>query len=250
MTITHRLVGEGAQRVLVLHDWFGTSAGWGPFLDYLDGTAFSYAFLDYRGYGERADVPGDYTLAEIALDALALADQLGWDRFSLVGHSMGGKAAQQVLALAPDRVERLAGLTPVPAGAYPLGDAFDLFHGAAAHPANRRAILDLVTGQRATGVWLDRMTAQSVQGSRPEAFAAYLDDWTTVDLAPKVTGLPLPARAFVGEHDLALTTELYRRTWLTHYPNGDLELLPNTGHYPMYEIPVALATTLERFLRG
>ncbi|MER5862329.1 alpha/beta hydrolase [Kitasatospora sp. NPDC002040] len=250
MTITHRRIGTGGHGVIVLHDWFGTSAGWGSFLDYLDGDTFSYTFLDYRGYGERAEVAGAYTLAEIARDALALADQLGWQRFSLIGHSMGGKAAQQVLAEAPDRVHRLAGIAPVPAAPYPLtGDAHDLFHGAAASPANRRAILDLVTGGRATPVWLDRMTAQSVADSRPEAFAAYLADWTGADLAPKVAGLPLPARAFVGEHDLALTPELYRSTWLADYPNGDLELLANSGHYPMYEIPVALATTLENFLR-
>lgn len=79
--IEHRLIGTGDHKVLVLHDWFGTSAGWGPFLDYLDGATFSYAFLDYRGYGDRKDATGTYTLAEIADDALALADELGWERF-------------------------------------------------------------------------------------------------------------------------------------------------------------------------
>lgn len=82
MSIPHRLIGSGDHKVLVLHDWFGTSAGWGSFLDYLDGDTFSYAFLDYRGYGDRKDVTGAYTLAEIADDALALADELGWERFS------------------------------------------------------------------------------------------------------------------------------------------------------------------------
>ncbi|WP_306430820.1 alpha/beta fold hydrolase [Streptomyces sp. 2R] len=53
----------------------------------------------------------------MAEDALALADGLGWESFSLVGHSMGGKAAQQVLAQAPRRVRKLVGLArspPVP----------------------------------------------------------------------------------------------------------------------------------------
>ncbi|MFC9324624.1 alpha/beta fold hydrolase [Kitasatospora sp. NPDC057015] len=250
MTIPHRLVGTGADRVVVLHDWFGTSAGWGPFPEYLDGAAFSYAFLDYRGYGERADVPGEYTLAEIAGDVLALADQLGWESFSLVGHSMGGKAAQRVLAEAPHRVRKLVGVAPVPASAYPLeGDAYDLFHGAAERPANRRAILDLVTGHRAGAVWLDRMTAQSLALSRPEAFAAYLVDWTTLDFAAKVTGSRLPVRVFVGEHDPALSEAVMRATWLAHYPDAALETLPGSGHYPMYEVPVAFASALEAFLR-
>jgi len=250
MTITHRTVGGGAHKVIVLHDWFGTSAGWGPFLDHLDGETFTYAFLDYRGYGERAEVPGEYTLAEIAQDALALADQLGWQTFSLVGHSMGGKAVQRVLAEAPHRVRKLVGITPVPASAYPLGEAYDLFHGAAERPANRRAILDLVTGNRATGVWLDRMTAQSVATSRPEAFAAYLTDWTTQDFAAKIAGTRLPVKVFVGQYDLALDEPTMRATWLTHYPDAELEVLPNSGHYPQYELPVAFATTLEAFLKA
>ncbi|MFE1411610.1 alpha/beta fold hydrolase [Streptomyces sp. NPDC058746] len=112
MAIAHRRIGTGPVRVIVLHDWFGTSANWGSVLDYLDPEEFSYAFLDYRGYGERRDVSGRHTLAEIADDVLELADQLGWDTFSLLGHSMGGKAIQQVLVRAPERVEKLIGLTP------------------------------------------------------------------------------------------------------------------------------------------
>ncbi|AUG77974.1 alpha/beta hydrolase [Kitasatospora sp. MMS16-BH015] len=251
MTISHLAVGTGPHKVIALHDWFGTAAGWGPFLDHLDGESFGYAFLDYRGYGERADVPGEFTLAEIAADTLALADQLGWEQFSLIGHSMGGKAAQRVLAEAPGRVRKLVGVTPVPASAYPLeGEAYELFHGAAAEPGNRRAILDLVTGQRATGTWLDALTARSVAGSRPEAFGAYLTDWSTQDFADRIAGSPLPVKVYVGEHDLALTPELMAATWLAHYPAAELEVLPNSGHYPMHEVPVAFATSLEAFLRS
>ncbi|MEI5031984.1 alpha/beta hydrolase [Streptomyces sp. S1A(2023)] len=154
MSMPHRLIGSGDHKVLVLHDWFGTSSGWGPILDYLDGDTFSYALLDYRGYGDRRAVGGAYTLAEIADDALALAGELGWGSFSLIGHSMGGKAAQQVLAQAPGRVRKLVGLAPVPAGVYPLDrDGEALFYGAAHDRDKRRTIVDLVTGRRAPRAW-------------------------------------------------------------------------------------------------
>ncbi|WP_435649672.1 alpha/beta fold hydrolase [Kitasatospora purpeofusca] len=249
MTIPHRMIGTGAHKVLVLHDWFGTSAGWGPFPDYLDGSAFSYAFLDYRGYGDRKDVVGAYTLAEIADDALALADQLGWPEFSLVGHSMGGKAVQQVLAQAPGRVRKLAGLAPVPAGPYPMdADGEALFYGAAEDRAKRYEILDLVTGRRAGRVWLDLMVDRSLELSTREAFGGYVRDWTTADLVDRVAGHPAPVRVFVGEHDLLLTAEAMRGTFLAHYPNAEVAELPGSGHYPMHETPVALAAALEAFL--
>ncbi|MER7843289.1 alpha/beta hydrolase [Kitasatospora sp. NPDC096077] len=251
MTIPHRRTGTGDHHVLVLHDWFGTSAGWSPFLDYLDGKAFGYAFLDYRGYGDRKDVTGAYTLAEIASDALALADQLGWDRFSVVGHSMGAKAAQQLLAEAPSRVRKLVGLAPVPAGSYPLDEAGEqLFYGAAEDREKRFAILDLVTGQRAGRVWLDRMVDQSLRLSTPEAVDGYVRDWATADLERRISGNPVPVKVIVGEYDLALTADLMRGTWLEHYPNAELEELSGSGHYPMYEAPVALASSLESFLHN
>ncbi|MGY3677694.1 alpha/beta fold hydrolase [Streptomyces sp. TE33382] len=251
MSIPHRLIGSGDHKVLVLHDWFGTSAGWGSFLDYLDADTFSYAFLDYRGYGDRKDVTGEYTLAEIAGDALALADELGWEGFSLVGHSMGGKAVQQVLAQAPRRVRKLVGLAPVPAGPYPLdADGEALFYGAAHDRDRRLAIVDLVTGRRASRVWGDLMVDRSLELSTREAFGGYVQDWVTADLTHRIVGSPVPVKVFVGEHDLALTADVMRGTWLSHYPNAELEEIANSGHYPMHETPVVLATAIEAFLRA
>ncbi len=85
-------VGSGEHRVIALHGCFGSAQGWGPLPDYLDKLTFSYAFPDLRGYGSRRDVAGDFTMPEAAADALALAGELGWDQFSLVGHSMSGQA--------------------------------------------------------------------------------------------------------------------------------------------------------------
>ena len=62
--------------------------------------------MDYRGYGGMRDAPGDYTIDEIATDALALADKLGFASFSLIGHSMGGMAIERIAALAPERDAR------------------------------------------------------------------------------------------------------------------------------------------------
>ncbi|MBW5485061.1 alpha/beta fold hydrolase [Streptomyces bambusae] len=249
MAIAHRRIGTGPVRVIVLHDWFGTSAHWGSVLDHFDPERFSYAFLDYRGYGERREVPGRYTLPEIADDVLALADELGWDTFCLVGHSMGGKAIQQVLARAPERVERLVGLAPVPAAPYEMDDdTRALFYGAAEDPEKRRVILDLVTGHRASGHWLDGMVAHSLEISLPEAFAAYLASWQQLDLSAAVKGSTVPVLVLVGEYDLALTAEVMQATWKVWYPDCRVHTLPGSGHYPPHETPVAFVTEVEAFL--
>ncbi|RZU54365.1 pimeloyl-ACP methyl ester carboxylesterase [Krasilnikovia cinnamomea] len=243
------IVGGGPHRVLALHGWFGSARGWGALPDLVDPARFTYAFLDYRGYGERRDTAGDFSIAEISRDALALADELGWDRFSVLGHSMGGSAAQRVLADAPGRVRRLVGISPVPAGGVPFDEqGWTLFSGAADDPGNRRAIIDLTTGNRLSGHWLDTMVEASLAGSTVEAFRAYLPAWARTDFTGEIQGNPVPALAVVGAHDPALGEAAMKPTWLAHYPNARLEVLPDAGHYAMYETPVRLATVLEEFL--
>lgn len=252
MNIRHdaHVIGQGRRKVLMLHGWFGHARGWGPMVQHLDTDAFSYAFMDYRGYGHRKGSGGPYTIEQIAHDALALADQLGWERFALVGHSMGGSAIQYVLAEAPQRVQALVGITPVPAGGVPFDpEGWAFFSAAAQDPAVRRAIIDLTTGRRLTGTWLDAMVRSSLAHSDVEAFAGYLTAWAKTAFLERIQGRTVPVLVIPGEHDPALGEATCRATWLQHYPQARLEVMANAGHYPMDETPIALVTAMERFLR-
>lgn len=249
MANPYKVIGSGDRKVIALHGWFGDRNAYAAMWPYLDGGAFSYAFMDYRGYGEAKELKGSYTIEEIAADALGVADELGWERFSLIGHSMGGKAIQRVLLDAPGRVEKLIGITPVPASAVPMDEAgWALFSGAADEPGNRRAIIDFTTGNRLTGVWLDAMVRTSLAVSTRDAFAAYLDAWVKTDLQAAIAGNPVPVKVIAGEHDAALGPDTMRATWMQWYPNAELDVFANAGHYPMDETPVALATSIEQFL--
>ena len=120
MTSSHVSIGSGDHHVLAVHGWFGSSRGWGSLPEFLDRSSYTYAFMDLRGYGGRKQVAGEFTMEEAAADAITLADELGWDRFSVIGHAMGGKVAHQMLLQAPDRVAKLVGLNPVPATEVPM----------------------------------------------------------------------------------------------------------------------------------
>ncbi len=94
--VWHHTIGNGPTKVLVIHGWFWDHRVFTPIFDSLDAASYTYAFLDIRGYGNSRNIPGEYNIAEVASDAIALADRLGWQEFHVVGHSMGGKAAQKV----------------------------------------------------------------------------------------------------------------------------------------------------------
>ncbi|GIL25261.1 esterase [Actinocatenispora comari] len=250
MAIPATVVGSGPTRVLALHGWFGSARGWGWLPELIDQDSYSYAFVDYRGYGARRDEPGEYTMAEISADARELADELGWDTYALLGHSMGGKAMLQVYADAPERVTAMVGVSPVPASALPFDDqSWALFDGAAERDENRYAIIDLTTGGRHSKTWLDSMVRHSVDNSTRTAFGAYLRPWAKGDFAADVPAPTVPVTVIAGEHDAALGPDAMRGTWLAQFPSCTLETFPNAGHYAMYETPVALATSLEKALR-
>lgn len=245
----YRRVGGGEHVVFALHGWFGSADAWENLIPHLDAERYSYVFPNYRGYGARKGESGEYAIAEAASDVLALAGELGVNRFSLVGHSMGGSVMQWVYADAPDKVRALVGISPVPASGVPFDDeTWQLFAGAAEESANRRAIIDFTTGHKHPDAWLDGMVLHSEENSDREAFAAYLEAWAHTDFHDRIAGAEVPIKVFVGEHDPALGEETMLATFAQWYPKLDLDVLPDAGHYAADEVPVTLANAIEVFL--
>jgi pimeloyl-ACP methyl ester carboxylesterase len=251
MSNSYTIVGNGPHKVIALHGWFGSAKGWGPLPDVLDRREFTYLFMDYRGYGDSKTRRGEFSIAEIASDALELANSLEWKQFSLLGHSMGGKAIQRVLVDAPQRVRKLVAVTPVPASDVPFDEqTWAFFSSAANDPGARKGIINLTTGSRLSGYWLDKMVEHSLQNSTVEAFASYLTAWAKTDFSESIKGNTVPIKVIIGENDPSLNSEVMGQTYMQWYPNAVLERISNCGHYPMDETPVALATSIESFLRA
>jgi haloacetate dehalogenase len=87
---------------------------------------------DLKGYGESRSSPGGplgegYSKREMAAELVELMAQLGFERFSVIGHDRGGRVAYRMALDRPDRVERLAVLNIVP-----TADQFERMAGEAA----------------------------------------------------------------------------------------------------------------------
>jgi pimeloyl-ACP methyl ester carboxylesterase len=80
---------------------------WEPQIEGL-ASAYRVAAFDNRGIGGSTIRDGRLTIDDMASDALAVADALGFERFHLGGHSMGGVIAQAVALRAPRRLLSLA----------------------------------------------------------------------------------------------------------------------------------------------
>jgi 3-oxoadipate enol-lactonase len=88
--------------------------GWFHQFSFLSQT-YDVTSFDNRGVGETV-APGSWTIHEMAADAIGLADSMGYERFHLVGISMGGMISQEVALNYPDRVRSLTLMATSPGG--------------------------------------------------------------------------------------------------------------------------------------
>ncbi len=94
--------------VLALHGWLDNAASFDDLAPHLPGRRI--VALDLPGHGHSAHQPPGpwYHFIDYVADTLAAADALGWERFSLLGHSLGGAVSTLVAGSCPERIERLA----------------------------------------------------------------------------------------------------------------------------------------------
>lgn len=106
---------EDGQPVLALHGWLDNAMTFELLAPKLQGLRI--VAMDMAGHGHSGHrAPGaGYQLWDYALDALMATQELGWDKFSLLGHSLGGIISVLIAGSVPERVERVAlidGLVP------------------------------------------------------------------------------------------------------------------------------------------
>jgi pimeloyl-ACP methyl ester carboxylesterase len=94
--------------LLALHGWLDNAASFDRLAPLLCGK-FHIVALDFPGHGRSGHRPAGtwYHYVDYLGDVLAAADALGWQRFGLLGHSLGGAVASALAAACPERVERL-----------------------------------------------------------------------------------------------------------------------------------------------
>lgn len=110
VTLHHRTLAglrrenDGA-RVLACHGWLDNANSFRPLAAELG--SVDLVCLDWPGHGYSDDRPAGcrYHFDDYVWDVLHTADALGWKRFHLLGHSLGGAVCALVAAAAPERVK-------------------------------------------------------------------------------------------------------------------------------------------------
>ncbi len=103
--IYYEIHGSGPV-ILMLAGMSSDSKSWQFILDRM-AKHYRLIVLDNRGCGRTKTDGSSFDLKDLARDAIGLMDFLRYDKFHLIGHSMGGMIAQELALMQPGRVKKL-----------------------------------------------------------------------------------------------------------------------------------------------
>jgi pimeloyl-ACP methyl ester carboxylesterase len=257
----------GAAPVLALHGWLDNAASFVPLAAHLP--ALDLVCPDFPGHGRSAHLaPGaDYSFAAAVQCVLDIADGLGWERFALLGHSMGAGIASLVAAACPERIARFVAIEALGALAeVPEHTVRRLRDAVVATRALRhkqlRVFPDLASAIRV------RMQANALSepvarllverglvpvdggfawSSDPRLTLPTMIRTTEDQVRDLVAGITSPTRVVFADPAQPYLPDPLRRARAALLPRGELRVLRG-GHHLHMEDPAAVAAAIGDFL--
>jgi 3-oxoadipate enol-lactonase len=255
-TLHHIRRGAG-DPMLLIQGMSGSHLSWGePFLAALE-RDFDVVAYDHRGVGHSAAVTSPFTICDLADDAAALMDLLGWESAHVVGVSMGGMVAQELALRHPERIRTLA-----------LGCTYCGGEGSAltSNEVSGKLAAAMMSGDRERAI----ATAYEVNvspgyGADKSAYATFYEMATALPVAVPV--IMLQAQAIQAHDTLDRLGEISAPTLVIHgtedemlpfsnavliasrIPGARLETLDGVGHMFWWEQPERSAEAIRALVR-
>jgi 3-oxoadipate enol-lactonase len=234
-TLYYEVHGEGEPLLCVM----GLSADTLAWLLQLPAFSASYRTIvfDNRDVGQSSLAAGPYEIADMARDALALADALGLDSFHLLGVSMGGAIAQEVALAAPERVRTLTLAVTFPAGGAWARKLSEVWAERVTKVSREAHVDELMLlnfsetfFEDEQGVaWVRGMMLQHPHPQPPEAFIRQLDACGRHDARERLPSLRMPTHVIGAEHDI-LVPVWKSRELAELIPDAQLTVLAGSPH--------------------
>jgi pimeloyl-ACP methyl ester carboxylesterase len=283
-TLGYRERKGGDKVVLLVHGNMISSKHWDLVFENMDESYKLYA-VDLRGqgistYNRRID-----SLKDFSEDLKMFVDELGLQRFSIIGWSMGGGVSMQFASNYPDYVERLVLLASVSTRGYPfyqldkygqpiLTERLKTKEEIAKD--TRRTIPVLTAYKNRDKEFLRQLfnlTMYTHKQPSEERYDAYIDDVLTqrnlldvyyalnrfnislqhnglVEGTGEAGCIHVPTLVIWGENDLVVTKKMQEEIVEDIGKNATFTILPNAGHSPLVDNLEGLLKEVENFLRS
>lgn len=240
---------DATHNVIALHGWLDNAASFDVLAPLLPSCSIAAIDLAGQGFSGHRPPSATYHLWDDLIDILEVADCLGWQQFSLIGHSRGAMLAVMLAASCPQRVENMVlldGLMPLPVA---IQDA----------PRQLRQFLDGSRKKRDHRLFDSREQAIAVRaraGSVPESVAEILASrqlrqceqgwyWHIDERLKAASAMKMSVehnRAFLQAVACPVTVVLAKKGWADNdemqqirsaYPHFDWQLVEGHHHLHM-----------------
>lgn len=261
ITFAYRRLGsvEGVPLVMLNH-WGATLDNFDPRI--VEGLAEGrtvYA-LNYRGVGASGGVPPE-TIADMATDMIAVIRALGLEKIDLLGFSLGGFVAQDLLRQAPDLVRKVILTGTGPAGGPGISKV-----GPVSWPLIAKAVVTFQdpkyylfftsseASRRAAKAFLARLKERTANRDKPITTKAFLAQVRAIKAwglqAPQDLGaITIPALVVNGDHDI-MVPSLNTIDMAHRLPDAELVLYPDAGHGGIFQFHEMFVPKARKFLNA
>jgi 3-oxoadipate enol-lactonase len=257
MTLAHDRVGPRGRTLALLHGVGGGRAIWdrahGGAAQLLADAGWDVIAFDLPGYGGSALVQ-PLTMGAMAHAVIESLRELGTAPVVLVGHSMGGMVAQEVVALAPEVVRGMVLACTSSAFGRPEADWQQAFLSQRLAPLDAGLGMPALARQLVSAMVAADAAAQAVQAAIdvmqrvPEAtYRAALQAIVGFDRRSGLAAIGVPVLCLSAEHDRTAPADVMARM-AQRLPLGRHHCVPAAGHLVSVEKPQAFCAAVAGFL--
>ena len=246
----YRLEGADDKPVVVLSHCLGLDHGmWETQADAL-APHFRVLRFDTRGHGGSSVLPGDYTIEQLARDALTLVDALGIQTFAFCGLSLGGMIGMWLAVHAPQRLTHLV-----------LANTTARVSDPSLMEARRQAVLgggmaavvDVVMSRFFTDESLDRNPPRVASARRtflatpPIGYAGCCAAIRDMDQRGDLARIAVPTLVIAGDRDVSMPWPDHSQLLAASIPDAAVVRL-DAAHASNLERPREFSAALLKFL--
>ena len=257
VTLHYEDAGSG-EPVLLIHGHTMDRRIWDPVMPKLRATDLRVLRPDLRGHGLSTRPDFGYHLSHHASDMAAVLDDAGIDSAIVVGYSIGGGVALEMVLTLPERVSGLVLMSPVMPDR-PFEDSFMDNLREVARVARGEGIEAAMLGPWASNPLFEfsfskpgvRETAMAINRDFPgaEYLATQRDrierEWTAPD---RLSEIDVPTAVIAGACETP-GFRAYAEEAATGIPGAQIEFYENCGHLLPLEEPERVAETIIEVVR-
>ena len=219
---------------------------------------FHVLIFDNRGAGRSASPDSPYSIEMLAEDCKSLVEALGWKKFHVLGHSMGGAIAQTLAVKAPEKIEKLVlsntFLSIKPVQTTVLQFFLDLRKQRVDVATQLRGLLPWIFSNEfcSSKVGMEEVIQNLMNYTYPQSFVGQkrqLEALLAFDSEEWVGNISVPTLVIGGAEDI-LTPRRDGEKMSKKIPESQLYTFPHLGHDPVHERPDQYVQVVSEFLKN